>query len=465
MTWVRASLFLLITVIFNFTRALLLQNIHSISLVYPDGLYENLVLFNVSSIDIHDSRIYGHVLIQNSENIRISSSLLYQGLEIRRSTNVDVNKNNITNNNGTCVYIPSCGNSTLFESCNITVSNNYIHDCHIPSNGTSPYSPVAQGILLGGNEGTDQVTVGVLIRNNLVQNVDEMGIRINNDNYGASILNIVTLNRIINWGMLASSEGGDSRDSGCIYLYGHWYGPGNVVSFNDCLVTNSSYGQNGIYLDDASTGQVITGNYFRNATYGSPIKLNGGSYNYIDSNIVIQGINLGFGNCRGIRGIPSMWYTCTNEPRWLSVLESNKYLSGLWGENFPWYRNWCNSTTAGPSNYLCAPPGSPPGYTCEALSRGNTIQHIVGFEMVYNNSFIIQNTGVNNTYSNGTGTCPQYVVTENFNQIDWSSTSAFYRMDQFVNSSSGDYTLRTDSDVYKDFPTFVRIPYMEIGPQ
>ena len=439
----------------NRTIPLLIQN---------EIFNENIIIQYSHSLYFHNTIFKGSVIIQHSQHINVTSSFFYQGITIVSSSHILVYQNNITNNNGTCVYIPSCGNSTNFQYCNITIENNYIHDCHIPFNGTSPYAPVAQGILLGGNEGSDQVTVGVMVKNNLVENIDQMGIRINNDNYGASILNTITLNRIINWGMLPASEGGDNRDCGCIYLYGHWFGPGNQILYNDCLVTNTSWGQNGVYLDDASTGQIIIGNYFRNQTYGSPIKLNGGSFNYIDSNIVINGINLGFGNCRGLRGTEAMWYTCVNEGRWLEILENNNYLTGLWGDHFPWYQGWCTNTTAGPNNYLCAPPSAPSGYTCEVLSRGNEIQNMVGIFMTYNNSFVMQNTESNNTYSNGTGICPQYVVTENFNSIDWNTVNKFYIHDQFVNSSYGDYTLRSDAQIYIDMPNFVRIPYMAIGP-
>eukprot|EP01043_Picozoa_sp_COSAG02_P103434 COSAG02_NODE_39445_length_417_cov_0.663522_1_plen_69_part_10 len=67
-------------------------------------------------------------------------------------------------------------------------------------------------------------------------------------------------NSVREWGQGGQSYGHNgSTDAGCMYMYGHWYSPGNNFSFNYCLQTSSHWGQNGIYLDDAATGQTIVG--------------------------------------------------------------------------------------------------------------------------------------------------------------------------------------------------------------
>lgn len=99
-----------------------------------------------------------------------------------------------------------------------------------------------------------------------------------------------------------------------------WFSPGNNFSFNYCHATNKSWGQNGIYLDDVATGQTLIGNVYRGG--GSPIKMNGGSYNTFDSLVVVEQGSLGFGNCRGLRGSPQEQYTCESSTgqRWLKIL-------------------------------------------------------------------------------------------------------------------------------------------------
>lgn len=421
----------------------------------------SLAIADTSSANISQSVIHGSVRISNSSHIAVARSSIHGGLTLVESVDADVGANHISNANGTCVQVASCGNATTFETCNITIHDNYVSNCR--AGGGSPYAPGAQGILLGGVEGHTDCTVGVVIRNNDVRGVDEMAIRINNDNYGSCVNNLITLNRVADWGQLPKAEGGDTTDSGCLYVYGHWFSPGNVLLYNECISTNASWGQNGVYLDDAATGQIVVGNIFRGAVAGSPIKLNGGAFNTIHSNLVIGGVNLGFGNCRGLRGTPALRYTCANYPNWLAVLENNNYLSPPWSTHFPWYAGWCTNTTAGPQEEECAPPGSPDGYCCEVLSRGNSISRLAGVWMNASDPQPFHVLTAPGFPTDPQGDCPQYVVNASFNSIDWSSVGHFYDTDQFVNASAGDYTLRPDSAVYVDMPDFVRVPYTSIG--
>jgi hypothetical protein len=430
-----------------------------------------LTLSNSSSVTLSSLTLtHGGLSVLGCDSVAVTNSTLRGGVRLLFSHRVDLGHSTISNEgNGTCVQVAACGNATTLEPCNVTVHDNYIHDCRTGSGG-SPYAPAAQGVLLGGAEGSGQVTVGVLVRNNEVRGVDEMGIRINNDNYGPSILNNVTLNRIVDWGQLpGGAAGGDNTDSGCLYVYGHWFGPGNALTYNDCLSTNASWGQNGLYLDDASTGQIAFGNYFRNATRGSPVKLNGGAFNVIHSNVVVGGINLGFGNCRGIRGPPSSWYTCPQQPKWLEVLEGAGYRSEPWASVFPFYAGWCTNTTQGPDDTPCAPPGAPAGYACEALSRGNTISRLAGVWMAggSRNGFTMQSVPPG-TFPNAStpGACPSYVVSGEFDAIDGATTARFYGTSQFVDATpeGGDYTLAEGSQILLDMPDFVRAPYARIGP-
>ena len=82
--------------------------------------------------------------------------------------------------------------------------------------------------------------------------------------------------------------------------------------------------------------------------------------------------------------------------------------------------------------------------------------------MVRQDPFVLQSAP---GFPTSTGTCPSYVVDQAFNNIDNATIGNFYTSDQFVNATGGDFTLRPDSDVYKDMPDFVRVPYMAIGPR
>lgn len=372
--------------------------------------------------------------------------------------------------NGTCIYVPYCGNSSTLSSCNLVVHDNFVHDCRYDNH--SVYDASSQGVLLGAIDGSPHgmpnggCVVGVVVHNNNISSTDEMGIRISNDLSCANVLNQVVFNKIVDWGQLSNKQGGDAQDSGCLYTYGHWFSPGNNVSFNLCISTNASWGQNGMYLDDASSGQTFIGNYFINATAGSALKLNGGQYNTVHSTVVIGGSNFGFANCRGVRPPLNYIYTCENPNtgvRWMSILEGYSYLSPPWSLAFPFYRGWCTNTTAGPHEAPCAPSGAPAGYECASLSRGNDIRNFAGVSMVRNGSFVIP-TSPGFPYLNWSSACPQYVVDQDFNNVN-ESAQFFYDDPEavFVDPGHGDFTLRDDSPVYRDMPSFVHIPFRSIG--
>lgn len=362
-------------------------------------------------------------------------------------------------NGGTCAHVASCGNATTLEPCDTIVHDNNIHDCR---SAGSPYDASAQGVLLGGAVAAKVCTVGVVVRNNNISRVDSFGMRVSNDNYYPCVNNQLVFNSVREWGQGGHSYGHNgSTDAGCMYMYGHWYSPGNNFSFNYCLQTSSHWGQNGIYLDDAATGQTIVGNVFQGV--GNVIKLNGGSYNTIDSLVVINGSKLGFGNCRGLRGSkPADYYTCENAnsgQRWMPILDSVNYLGPLWHARWPWYSGWCGNRTAGPHESLCHPPGAPPEYECAVMSRGNTIGRLAGIGMVHNISFSFQTAP---GFPAGTGVCPEFVVNQSFNAVNI-APKPFFGLDQLVDFTAGDLTLRDDSDVYVAMPGFRQIPFRNIG--
>lgn len=412
--------------------------------------------------------------VTNSSTVLLEGLHIEGGASISGGTEIDLSWCDISNKrgsqNGTCVYIPGCGDSKTLTFCNITVHDNIIHDCRY--DGVSIYDSSAQGVLLGAQSGAPPdtpnggCTVGVVVRNNNVKGVDEMGIRVATDVPCSTVLNNVSYNSISDWGQGSKTEGGDGADSGCLYVYGHWYSPGNLFEANFCNSTsNKTWGQNGGYLDDSASGNIFRGNFFVGATNGISIKLNGGQYNTIDSTVNYRGAALGSANCRGVRPPLNYIYTCENNntgARWMRILEENNYLEPPWRDSFPFYKGWCTNKTAGTENLPCAPTGSPSGYECASLSRGNTAGNFAAVFATRNSTFsVITSPGF--PFQNWSSACPQYVVTGSFNNIDNKTQFTYESDDVFVDAAGGDLTLREESQVFKDMPTFMRVNFLSIG--
>ena len=369
--------------------------------------------------------------------------------------------------NGTCIYVPHCGDSPTLTPCGLAIQDNLVHDCRF--DGRSPYVASAQGVLLGAQAGDARngslgCTVGVVVAHNNITGTDEMGARVATDYLCASAQNQVVFNKIENWGQLDKGRGGDTTDSGCLYLYGHWMSPGNNFSYNYCASRNASWGQNGLYMDDAATGATLVGNVFFNATGGVALKLNGGSHHTVANNLVIQGIGMGFAVCRGLRPPAAYVYTCENPntgARWMGVLQANGYRAEPWASAFPWYEGWCNRTTAGPRGYPCAPPGAPPAYECPALPTGNAVSLFAGVGMRRNSSFAIP-TAPGFPYLDSASPCARFVVDQAFNSI---GESYFVEglEENFVDPGAEDWTLRGGAPLFAAAPGFQPIPFRSLG--
>jgi len=220
-------------------------------------------------------------------------------------------------------------------------------------------------------------------------------------------------------------------------------------------------------LDDASSGSTLVGNFFFGAAGGSALKLNGGAHNTVHSTVVVRGGGLGFANCRGLRPPLPYIYTCENPntgARWMQVLEANNYLAPPWSRAFPFLAGWCTNTTAGPRAQPCAPPGAPQGYECAALPRGNRVDMFAGVGMARNGTFkIATEAGV--PFLDPNSVCPDFVVDGELNDVDFAGGFKFYADEAavFVDPAGGDYTVRADSPILRDFPAFARVDFRAIG--
>jgi hypothetical protein len=372
--------------------------------------------------------------------------------------------------NGTCAYVPHCGISASLTPCNLTLADNLIHDCRYSGQG-SVYAAAAQGVLLGAQGGDAPVaalgcTTGVVVRNNNLTGIDQMGIRVATDYDCASALNQVLLNKVENWGQLSAKAGGDTSDSGCLYQYGHWHAPGNNFSFNFCASRNASWGQNGMYLDDAASGTTVHGNVFFNSTGGSAIKLNGGSFNTVANNLVIGGNSLGFAVCRGLRPPLAYIYTCANPNTggaWLKVLAENNYTQPPWATAFPFYADWCSRTAYGPSATACAPPGAPPQYGCASFPLGNTVTLHAGVAMLRPGGTFDIPVAPGFPFLDPYSHCPQFVVDGQYNSLSQIASLPGPLADYFVDPAAEDFTLLGSAPLFAQLPGFQSIPFRDIG--
>lgn len=153
-------------------------------------------------------------------DLAVSGGVLLRGVHDSTLSWSDVS-NEFGAQNGTCINVYGCGISRSLTPCNVTVHDNRVHDCRY--DGHSPYDASAQGVLIGAQDGAggnNACAVGVVVRNNELSGIDEMGARVSTDTLCANVLNQVVLNKIKDWGQLNASAGGDRTDSGCLYSYG-----------------------------------------------------------------------------------------------------------------------------------------------------------------------------------------------------------------------------------------------------
>lgn len=201
------------------------------------------------------------LLADGASHLLLTSLVIAGGVQLRGVHDSSLSFSDVSNvfgaNAGTCANIFGCGDSASLTPCNVTVHDNAIHDCRY--DGKSIYDASAQGVMIGaadGQGGNNACATGVIVRNNNITGVDEMGMRVSSDQLCANALNQLVLNKVQDWGQAPKSEGGDTTDSGCLYAYGHWYSPGNNFSFNLCISTNATWGQNGVRLGLAALARA-----------------------------------------------------------------------------------------------------------------------------------------------------------------------------------------------------------------
>ncbi len=226
-----------------------------------------------------------------------------------------------------------------------------------------------------------------------------------------------------------------SDDAGAIYSGRRWDWYGTVIRYN-CIYDLGKDGHtpDGIYMDDALSGQTIYGNLLINVPKIG-IHLGGGRDLDVRNNIIINSNDRSISyDQRAIDGINGGWFTISlpTGSIWTTLYDS-PWQTELWQEAYPQTARLKNDF-----NNQDDPDFAPnPSYS---TVTGNLIINAnknIGF------------------------------ISEKANKFSNISGNALYRLTSlsaiFNAPESGDYTLKENSRVYKMLPDFENIPLSEIG--
>ena len=225
-----------------------------------------------------------------------------------------------------------------------------------------------------------------------------------------------------------------SDDAGAIYAGRHWDWYGNVIRFNAIynLGTPGEHSPQGIYMDDALSGQTIYGNLLVNIPcFG--LQLGGGRDLIVQNNIVINTKSdaVSFDQRAADGVLRGGWFNHCGE-MYAQVLAS-PWQTEAWKAAFPEMQGL----------HLDPARSDDPMFAANAA-----------------NCKVTGNLFVNERGSIGT-------IEENPARFSDVSGNAVYRMNAmkklFADPANGDYRLREDAPVYKLIPDFQPLPLAEIG--
>lgn len=224
-------------------------------------------------------------------------------------------------------------------------------------------------------------------------------------------------------------------DAAAIYAGRRWDWYGTVIRYN-CIYNLGSDGHtpDGIYMDDALSGQTVYGNLLVNVPKNG-LFLSGGRDLDVRNNIVINTPYRSIAyDQRAIDGVNGGWFTASRPDGTLwSNLYASPWQTDLWKEAYPGTARIKDDF----SNQDDPDFGPNPSYS---TVTGNLVVN-AGKKL----GFISEKA---DKYSN----------------ISDNAVFRFTKLPDIFNSpETGDYTLKTDSSVYKQIPDFENLPIAEMG--
>ena len=318
-----------------------------------------------------------------------------------------VSENEITRT-GKGGIIISGGDRETLTSGNSKADNNLIHDW------SEIYQTYQPAVTLGG--------VGNICSHNEMYNSPHEAVTYSGNNH------IIEYNNIHDVCLL-------SDDAGAIYAGRRWDWYGNIIRYN-CVYNLGSDGHtpDGIYMDDALSGQTIYGNLLVNVPKIG-IHLGGGRDLDVRNNIIINTSDRSISyDQRAVDGVNGGWFTFSLPEGGLwSNLYSSPWQTEIWQKAYP--------QTARLKNDFSNPddPDFAPNPSYSTVS-GNLI--------------------VNANKSIG-------FISDKANQYSDIRGNDIYKLTKsgkiFNSPEKGDYTLKDNSKVYEQIPDFESLPISEIG--
>ena len=302
------------------------------------------------------------------------------------------------------------GDRATLAPGNNTVSNNLIHDWG------EIYRTYRFAVDFGG--------VGNICSNNEMYNASHGAITYSGNNH------IFEYNLIYNVCLL-------SDDAGAIYAGRSWTSYGNIIRYN-CIHSLGTDGHkpDGIYLDDALSGQTVYGNVLVNIPKYA-IHVGGGRDNIIQNNLIINAGEqaIKYDDRARDAAVNNGWFSehaGASGDMWTD-LRYSPYKTDIWQEAFPQYKIFSDDF----SDY--DNPGFVPN-PANSIVSGNVI--------------VDRSTAVGDINEN----------VKTFSRVENNACYSLFVMDRlFTDAENGDYTLKENSPVYKALPDFEEIPFDEIG--
>lgn len=227
-----------------------------------------------------------------------------------------------------------------------------------------------------------------------------------------------------------------SDDAGAIYAGRSWVWYGNVIRYNCIYALGSAeHAPNGIYMDDALSGQEITGNILINVPQYA-LHLGGGRDLNVTGNIIINA-----GDCavsyddRARDGaLNGGWFdhAAKGGDMWTALYDS-PWKSPAWQDAFPAYKNMTDDFGKSETAAFIPNPAN-------STLRGNVI-----FDRRTSIGSIAQSVSA-------------------FGSIGGNAVYPLHKIDSFfADAQNGDYRIRDLQKLQKTIPEFREIPLDQIG--
>ncbi len=227
-----------------------------------------------------------------------------------------------------------------------------------------------------------------------------------------------------------------SDDAGAIYAGRSWVWYGNVIRYN-CIynIGSEEHGPDGIYLDDALSGQVIYGNLLINIPRNS-IHIGGGRDNVVTNNIIVNsGENAIYFDERARDGaLNNGWFTHAyigSGDMWEALYDS-PWQSEIWQNAFPEYQNCTDDISESDSPDYIPNPAS-------TVKNNIIINKDMSYGEIYSTVWKFSDISENAVYN--VGKCDEI----------------------FVDIDNGNYNIKDIEVIRKDAPEFKEIPLEKIG--